>query len=137
MGRTKAMAKKKASSGEVSATVAKEYGVSLPTPPANDRFLSPNDIGKILNLTGEAVKQWIYQRRLPAVKLANGYWKVKASDLEAFLGKRQNFIRRVLYIGDAALGKIITDLGHEAIESVNAADAILKAINSVPALVVL
>src|SRR5436190_21499997 len=68
---------------------AELYGISVPVlTDKGERFLSPNDIGKILNVTGEAVKQWIYRRKLPAVKLANGYRKVKVSEFEAFLKAR-------------------------------------------------
>ena len=83
------MAKRKTRARSRQGLVAEQaaaYGVSVPAEPSiSERFLSPNDIGKILNVTGEAVKQWIYHRRLPAVKLANGYWKVKVVDFEAFL----------------------------------------------------
>lgn len=52
--------------------------------------VSPNQAAKILNITGEAVKQWIYCGDLPAVKLPNGYWRIKHADLAAYLDKRQN-----------------------------------------------
>lgn len=51
--------------------------------------LSPNEAARILNITGEAVKQWIYHGRLPAVKLPNGYWRINHSDLAAYLEQRQ------------------------------------------------
>ena len=87
---------------------------------SSERFLSPNDIGKILNVTGECVKQWIYHRRLPAVKLANGFWKVKVSDFEAFLKARYAAVRRqVLLIANqsadlANMVAAIEHLGHTA-----------------------
>ncbi len=133
MGKKKKMRKK---AGEASTAIAQQYGVNLPEP-QTDKFLSPNEIGKILNLTGEAVKQWIYQRRLPAVKLSNGYWKVKASDLETFLKDRQNFAKRqILLIGDALIAKIIADESYDIVSTENHSDAMLKAVNSVPAMIV-
>lgn len=51
--------------------------------------LSPNEAARILNITGEAVKQWIYHGRLPAVKLPNGYWRIKHADLAAYLERTQ------------------------------------------------
>jgi CheY-like chemotaxis protein len=123
---------------------AEAYGVNIPgEPSSSERFLSPNDIGKILNITGEAVKQWIYQRRLPAVKLANGYWKVRVSDFEAFLKARHEVgRRRVLLTATksdemADIAKAIESLGHQPITSQNYADALLKSLDHHPALFVL
>ena len=47
------------------------------------KYLSPNEAGLVLGVTGEAVKYWIHQRRLPAIKLANGFYRIKVSDLVA------------------------------------------------------
>jgi len=129
---------------EYIAEQAKAYGISLPEElSASERYLSPNDIGKILGITGEAVKQWLYHRRLPAVKLANGYWKVRVSDFEAFLKSRHDLgRRRVLLVGTHEGGMtdvapIVENLGHSAITAYNHADAVLKTLNLHPALVIL
>jgi len=123
---------------------AEAYGVNVPgEPSASERFLSPNDIGKILNITGEAVKQWIYQRRLPAVKLANGYWKVRVSDFESFLKARHEVgRRRVLLTATKSddmsdLARAVESLGHQPISAHNYADALLKSLDHHPALFVL
>src|SRR5690349_20843000 len=81
--------KRKARGGEVRPEIAASYGVSI-TMPAAEESLSPNEVAEILNVTGAAVKQWIYQRRLPAVKLGNGFWKVRKVDLESFLRNRES-----------------------------------------------
>lgn len=52
--------------------------------------VSPNEAGKILNITGEAVKQWIYAGKLPAAKLPNGYYRIKHIDLAQYLLTRRN-----------------------------------------------
>ena len=136
--------KRREESHQVIAEQAAAYGISLPTEAAaGARYLSPNDIGKILNLTGEAVKQWIYQRRLPAVKLANGYWKVKVSDFEAFLKARQEVGRRrvlVVCSNEDPMNDVVETvqkLGHQAISSSNYADALLKALDHHPALFII
>lgn len=36
--------------------------------------LSPNEAGKKLGVTGEAIKQHIYKGNLKAAKAKNGYW---------------------------------------------------------------
>ena len=42
---------------------AAQYGIRAPAVlPPGERFISPNEAGRILNVTGEAVKQWIYHR---------------------------------------------------------------------------
>ncbi len=129
---------------EVVSEQAAAYGISLPVlTDTGERFLSPNDIGKILNVTGEAVKQWIYRRKLPAVKLANGYWKVKVVDFEAFLKARTEVGRRHVLItdggnaGSAEVVKAIEDLGHQAVLAHNYPDALLKALDHFPALFVI
>lgn len=117
--------------------LAKAYGVTIPPQNAEDRYLSPNDIGKILNITGEAVKQWIYHRRLPAVKLANGYWKVRVSDFEAFLKARTEIgRRRILIIGEETLklSTLVSSMNHHPIVANNATDAAVKMLDQQPAL---
>jgi twitching motility two-component system response regulator PilH len=123
---------------------AAAYGVSVPgEPAASERFLSPNEIGKILNVTGEAVKQWIYHRRLPAVKLANGYWKVRVGDFEQFLKARFEVGRRRVMITDSKssdfteVTKVVEKLGHQVITAHNYADALLKALDHHPALFII
>jgi len=46
--------------------------------------VTPNEAGKKLGLTGEAVKQWIYTGKLKAGKADNGYWWIREADLEEF-----------------------------------------------------
>ena len=123
---------------------AAAYGVTVPNDPgASERFLSPNEIGKILSVTGEAVKQWIYHRRLPAVKLANGYWVVKVADFEAFLKARYEVARRRIVVTDSKAGEltdvveVIQRLGHQPVVAHNYADALLKALDHHPALFII
>jgi len=123
---------------------AAAYGVTLPAAPTSaERFLSPNDIGKIMNVTGEAVKQWIYHRRLPAVKLANGYWKVRVSDFESFLKARHEVGRRRVLITDTGNGNLdqvtraVETVGHQPVIAHNYADAMLKALDHHPALLII
>jgi CheY-like chemotaxis protein len=141
------MAKRKAGRGrgrghiEVIPEHAAAYGVKIPKEQESaDHYLSPNDIGRILNVTGEAVKQWIYHRRLPAVKLVNGYWKVKVADLESFLKARHEIGKRKVLVTDTRDGEmkevvdILQELGHDPVVTYGFADALLKAVNFHPAL---
>lgn len=128
----------------VVAEQAAAYGVRIPAEPTDtERFLSPNEIGKILNVTGEAVKQWIYHRRLPAVKLANGYWKVRVADFESFLKARHEVGKRRVLITDTRNGSMndvavaVEELGHQPVVAHNYADALLKSLDHYPALFVI
>jgi CheY-like chemotaxis protein len=128
----------------VVAEQAAAYGVKIPAEPTDtERFLSPNEIGKILNVTGEAVKQWIYHRRLPAVKLANGYWKVRVADFESFLKARHEVGKRRVLITDTRNGSMndvavaVEELGHQPVVAHNYADALLKSLDHYPALFVI
>jgi CheY-like chemotaxis protein len=85
--------------------VAAQYGV-IASQQEIDLGLSPNQIGSILGVTGEAVKQWIFHRRLPAVKLANGYWKVSKADLERFLRDRCGGVRRRVLVAGLDEGSV-------------------------------
>jgi len=138
------MKKKKGGRQSAASEQAALYGVSLPQEPAEgERYLSPNDIGKILNVTGEAVKQWIYHRRLPAVKLTNGYWKIKVADFQQFLKVRNEVGKRRVLITDTRAGDLkdvietIERLGHQSVVAHNYADALLKASDHHPALFVI
>ena len=123
---------------------ATKYGFSAPDALAKgESYISPNEAGKILNITGEAVKQWIYHRRLPAVKLSNGYWKIRIKDLEDFMKARQDVgYRRIMVIDQAGastqdLVKAIESLEQEPVVAHNFADALLKAADLLPSLFII
>lgn len=122
---------------------AAAYGVKPPVPTDDERWLSPNEAATILNVTGEAVKQWIYHRRLPAVKLANGFWKIRVKDFEAFLAERYSCAKPAIVIFDTAessensLGKMLEALGFRAIPGRNVTDFLLKALEQQPSLFVI
>jgi CheY-like chemotaxis protein len=142
------MRKRKAESGDrkkrgiqIRAGVAAEYGVSVPEK-MEGGSLSPNEVGEILGVTGEAVKQWIYHRRLPAVKLSNGYWRVQSSDLERFLQARQEVgkLKILVAAGSDALpvvSETINELGHSSVIANGLADAVLKANDLRPNLLII
>lgn len=105
--------------------------------------LSPNQAGALIGVTGEAVKQWIYQLKLPATKLPNGYWRIRRTDLERFVQARGEAARkRILLASDdkklsAAACKAIDAAGYRAIVAHNDIDALLKAAENRPALLII
>ncbi len=140
--RKKSKKKRKPRGGRVVAEVAEAYGIKVSQDP-RDRTLSPNEAGSVLGVTGEAVKQWIYHRRLPAVKLSNGYWRITVRDLEEFIKNRQEISKRtILLVGtDAqhlqARAKDLEQTQHEVLIANGLADALLKALDFFPSLFII
>ena len=127
----------------VNQRVADKYGFQVEIPASQERYVSPNQAARILNVTGEAVKQWIYRRQLPAVKLNNGYWKIKVKDLEEHFKLRQNVgQKRILVIAqDDSLADVIVSAiragGYEPISAHNFSDALLKAADLLPSIFII
>lgn len=119
--------------------VASKYGIALPEAQEHERTLSPNEIAPIFGVTGEAVKHWIYQRRLPAVKQMNGYWRVKVSDLERFIQARSEVGKQYVLIAarPEILGPVsdsLKSLSYNSVLASNLSDALLKAQSVRPSL---
>jgi excisionase family DNA binding protein len=56
-----------------------------------DRWLKPSEAGKILNCSGETVKNWMKNGKIQGVQLPSGRWLLRESDVLALLepaGKR-------------------------------------------------
>jgi len=119
--------------------VASKYGIALPEAQEHERTLSPNEIAPIFGVTGEAVKHWIYQRRLPAVKQMNGYWRVKVSDLERFIQARSEVGKQYVLIAArpeilGPVGDSLKSLSFNSVLASNLSDALLKAQSVRPSL---
>lgn len=121
--------------------IAAQFGMQAPQKvEPGERFISPNQAGRILNITGEAVKQWIYHRRLPAVKLSNGYWKIRVRDLEQYIDNRNDAVKKVLLLADEhhekMLCKVLDSLDCTKVVAANTTDALLKAADVSPDLLI-
>jgi len=105
-----------------------------------EEYISPNRAGMLAGVSGEAVKQWIYGRKLPAVKLPNGYWRIKKSDLQSYLSRRKQPSRmRVLVAStDAAVanatGAAFAQAEFEVVTASNTVDALMKAVDGKPSI---
>jgi excisionase family DNA binding protein len=116
--------------------VAEQFGISLPE--REEETLSPNQVGTILGITGEAVKQWIYTRRLPAVKLGNGYWKVKKEDLEQYISSKSKAPSRVVLFASPnkdnkeLIDRAISSHGCNLVQAITFTEAVLKATAQYP-----
>jgi hypothetical protein len=123
----------------INAEAAKAYGITPPDLQAADRWLSPNDVGKLLNITGAAVKQWISNRTLPAARQVNGCWKIRVKDFEAFLVQRVSGIKNAIAILDllktpTGIEQAVSELDHRVVIGDNDLDFLLKAAQHHPVL---
>lgn len=121
---------------------AELYGVTLPGTSEDDKCLSPNEAARILGVTGENIKQYIYKRRLPAVKLPNGYWKIKKSDFEKFIRARMSAPESKVLVfafgtSTDAILRGVEKSGRTAMLARSASDALLKINDEHPVAVVI
>ena len=122
---------------------AKARGINVPIVPSTERYLSPPDVARIMNVTPPTVFQWINKGRLPAVKTANGRWHVSVSDIEVFLMARNDNCKRCVLIAgvpaDAMpdFAQVVEALGYQSLMPSNFTDAMLKAVNHRPALLII
>lgn len=134
--------KRKPHGGRVVAEVAEQYGIKVDTKP-EDRALSPIEAGKVLGVASEAVKQWIYKRRLPAIKLSNGHWRISVTDLENFIKKQQQVTKRKILLAGGNLASLesrakeLEDAGNDVLVAQGLADALLKALDHYPVLYII
>lgn len=123
---------------EVDQAAARKLGLLIPKSLPLSRMLSPNDAAKLLGLTGPGIKRWIHTGKLHATKKSNGYWLIKASDLEETIQRRQSDPRpRVLvYAPEPStreqLARVMKTQDCESIVTQHVADALLKARNRRP-----
>jgi excisionase family DNA binding protein len=115
---------------------AVQYGIQMPSAD-REKTLTPKQVAKIMGVTTEAVKVWIYRNKLPAIKLVNGYWQIKVTDFERFIERRQHLRQRVFVEGSAAVQDTVTKLGFDVFVATNIADAQLKLASSAANLLVL
>lgn len=107
-----------------------------------NEYLSPNEAGRMVGVSGVAIKQWIQQRKLPASRLPNGYWQIRQADLGRFMRARKESCRkRILIVGDdrklnADLIGALDAVGHRCIPGHNPVDALLKAAEDRPSLII-
>ena len=123
------------------AEAAAAYGIKVPAEQL-EQSLTREQVAEVMGLGVDEVKQWIYQRRLPAVKLANGNWRVRKSDLERFLQARLKETKyRLMVVGTDAetlktMNQALDPRRYEVLVTNLAADALLKIRDLRPSLIV-
>jgi len=121
--------------------LAAAYGVKLPAPPTDSgKYLSPSEIARLLNVTASAVTQWIYHHKLLATKCAAGGWIAKLEDVKKFMAARVPGAVRKRCVLFATAKPDMVEFQGKSFESVfcrNQSDALLKANEMIPALVII
>lgn len=112
---------------------AKEYGLKPATvPEPKDLLISPNEAARILNVTDQCVRQWIYHSQLNATKLRNGYWRIRVGDIEEYIKARGQMDRKrvVILCPEAQARKAVIAAveagGYVPIDVADPTDALLK-----------
>jgi excisionase family DNA binding protein len=113
--------------------------VGFRAPPPGEKYLSPNEAARILNISGEAVKVWIYSQRLPAIKMPNGYYRIKLADLERHVTERNSPQMSIMILdGDTAatamLASGLEKLGYQVSVAHSASVATVRAYARPPSL---
>jgi excisionase family DNA binding protein len=84
---------------QVDAEKGKAYGLKpLAEPKPKDLLISPNEAARILNVTDQCVRQWIYHGQLNATKHRNGYWRIRVGDIEEYIKARGQMDRKRVVI---------------------------------------
>lgn len=47
--------------------------------------LTPAQAGELIGVSGNTVKDWVEKRKIAALKLPNGYYRFRRSDIVAFI----------------------------------------------------
>jgi CheY-like chemotaxis protein len=124
---------------EMTSQQAEKLNTAIPVENSGET-ISPNEAGALLGFTGEAVKQWVYSGQLPAVKLSNGYWRIRKVDLQNYVQSKCELRQRILVTAAnpthrAVLEQAIRRCGHHPVQASSLLDALLKANDLKPGIV--
>lgn len=53
--------------------------------PEMEKLYTPEQAAEVLQVTAAAVREWLKSGKLKGVKVAGRLWRIRESDLEAFL----------------------------------------------------
>lgn len=60
---------------------------------AEDRLLSVDEAAEVLQVSAYVVRQWARERRIPAVRLGQRYWRFRRSSLDAWIADQERAAR--------------------------------------------
>lgn len=55
----------------------------------NEKMFTPEQIAEMFQVTGQTVRNWLSRGELKGMKLGTRAWRVKESDLEAFIKQQE------------------------------------------------
>jgi excisionase family DNA binding protein len=124
---------------ELTITQAEKLNTSIPVNGSGET-ISPNEAGELLGFTGEAVKQWVYSGQLPAVKLSNGYWRIRKVDLQNYVQSKCELRQRLLIAVTSQKHRDLLEAGirrcgHHPVHASSLLDAMLKASDLKPGMI--
>jgi len=62
-------------------------------PAGEDRLLSVNEAADLLQVSAYMVRQWARERKIPAIRLGERYWRFRRSSLDAWLAEQERAAR--------------------------------------------
>ncbi len=64
-----------------------------PVEGVEDRLLSANEAADLLQISAYMVRQWARERKIPAIRLGERYWRFRRSSLDAWLAEQEQGVR--------------------------------------------
>lgn len=61
--------------------------------PGEDRLLSADEAAELLQVSPYTVRQWARERKIPAIRLGDRYWRFRRSALDAWLAEQEVAVR--------------------------------------------
>jgi excisionase family DNA binding protein len=58
-----------------------------------DRLLTVDAAADVLQVSAYVVRQWARERRIPAIRLGQRYWRFRRSSLDAWIAEQERSVR--------------------------------------------
>lgn len=59
----------------------------------DDRLLSVNEAADVLQISPYMVRQWARERKIPAIRLGQRFWRFRRSSLEVWIAEQERAAR--------------------------------------------
>ena len=58
-----------------------------------DRLMSVKEAAEVLQVSAYMVRQWARERRIPAIRMGDRYWRFRRSSLDAWIAEQERAAR--------------------------------------------
>lgn len=58
-----------------------------------DRLLTVDEAAAVLQVSAQIVRQWARERKIPALRLGERYWRFRRSSLDAWIAEQERAAR--------------------------------------------